>query len=1107
VSRFYIISLILIAATSVLTAQPAGFSSSNLPIILIRTNGLITDNSRVSGSMQIIHHPEAGINFVTDSANVYNGPISIELHGQSSLMFAKKSYQFETQDSLGENNNVPLLGMPAENDWILHGPYSDKTLMRNALTYTLAGEIFRYAPRIAFCEFVVNNDYCGVYILTEKIKRDKNRIDITEMLPTDLAEPEISGGYIFKKDKYDPGDNLIRLDRGLELIITEPKKDEILPAQTAWLKAYLSEVDQAVFSGTDYTEYIDLQSFADNFLMVEFTKNIDGLRLSTYFYKDRNDKIVAEPVWDYNLALGNADYNDGWTPIGWYYGHILWDNNWWLELIKDPDFYALCGERWKALRQYQFSAEHIFSFIDTWTEQLEQAQQRNFERYPVLGIYVWPNPGFPESGSYGYAAPTSGGPTTWQEEIAFMKEFILGRLAWMDQTFNLGFADISISIFKQSWGQVLYQNRLLVEECFLGTFPVEAPITLIAEARPGCQFVQWEELLTGSISSTWIKSGDIWKYLDNGSDQGTSWCQNEFDDASWKSGASELGYGDGDEATVVSYGPNAGSKYVTTYFRKKFSVADAASYDDLTLYLLRDDGAVVYLNGTEIIRSNMPAGTIYYDTFASEFVDGEGENTMHTFSIDPHYLMEGENVIAAEIHQQNLTSSDISFDLRLTGTHTDTIDHPTVIGTGNELTYYPKANSTLTAVFKPLNNHKADLVINEIQYNPAPGDGFEFLELFNHTDSVINISGYTFASGLDFTFPENTLVGPGHFVLLVQDSLHVSGTDLNVFEWDSDGLADNGELLYLTDSKGLVVDSVYYRDTAPWPEQTSGTGYSLELKKAVLENSRADSWQQSYHTGGSPGKPTIRRITGLFINEFMASNRTTIKDEAGNYADWIELYNAGNQAVDIGGLYLSDDLHNPGLWRISEISPYTTTIQPDSFLLLWADNDTSQGLLHLGFQLAREGESISIGQIVDNEPVIIDSTTYSEQLTDFSFGRYPDGSQSWHTFSSATPGFKNIITNRDANHNTVPGSFKLYQNYPNPFNPNTVIRYDLPFTAQVELSIYDILGQKVTTLVNNRQPVGRYGIEWDASGISSGLYYYIITAGDNRQAKKMILIK
>ncbi len=165
-----------------------------------------------------------------------------------------------------------------------------------------------------------------------------------------------------------------------------------------------------------------------------------------------------------------------------------------------------------------------------------------------------------------------------------------------------------------------------------------------------------------------IPQNSSWKYLDNGTNQGTAWRATAFNDGTWSSGNAELGYGDGGEATVVSYGSNASNKYRTTYFRKAFSVSDPASYSTFTLGLLRDDGAVVYLNGIEVARSNMPTGTIDYRKLASSAVSGTNESTFYSFTLNPSSFVSGNNVLAVEVHQSSVSSSDLSFNLKLDAT-------------------------------------------------------------------------------------------------------------------------------------------------------------------------------------------------------------------------------------------------------------------------------------------------------------------------------------------------------------------------------------------------------------------------------------------------------
>jgi len=175
--------------------------------------------------------------------------------------------------------------------------------------------------------------------------------------------------------------------------------------------------------------------------------------------------------------------------------------------------------------------------------------------------------------------------------------------------------------------------------------------------------------LSTSNTVTLISTGAVWRYLDNGSDQGTNWIRRNFDDSSWRAGPAQLGYGDGDEATVVSFGPVSDDKYITTYFRHALAIQDASIFTSLNVRLLRDDGAVVYLNGVEVWRSNMPTNeAITYTTFAASTVGGADENTFFLFTTNAALLTDGFNVVTVEIHQRtNTISTDISFDLELTG--------------------------------------------------------------------------------------------------------------------------------------------------------------------------------------------------------------------------------------------------------------------------------------------------------------------------------------------------------------------------------------------------------------------------------------------------------
>jgi hypothetical protein len=197
-------------------------------------------------------------------------------------------------------------------------------------------------------------------------------------------------------------------------------------------------------------------------------------------------------------------------------------------------------------------------------------------------------------------------------------------------------------------------------------------------------------LSTGVFAQTaLVNRGTNWKYLDNGSNQGSSWTAPAFDDSVWPSGNAQLGYGDGDEVTTVGYGPDANNKYVTTYFRKSFNVADPNEFVGLTLNVLRDDGAIVYLNGTEVFRTNMPAGSVTYQTLAPLGISGAEETTLFLqANFGTKLLNAGTNTIAVEIHQATLNSSDISFDLDLIGQTSASVTRGPYLqmGTNNAMT-------------------------------------------------------------------------------------------------------------------------------------------------------------------------------------------------------------------------------------------------------------------------------------------------------------------------------------------------------------------------------------------------------------------------------------
>lgn len=403
------------------------FLSSDLPLIRIFTSGQeIQNDPRIQAQMQIIDNGPDEVNYITDPATDYDGQISIEIRGESSLAYEKKNYAFETQDQDGENNNVPLLGMPPENDWILYGPYSDKSLIRNALTFEIGRDVMEYASRTAFCELMINEEYRGVYILMEKIKQDDFRVDIAKLLPEDIEGDELTGGYIIEKDRDNPDLN----DDGWYSSFApypfytyhDPDYDQLMPAQKNyiqdWFFAFESAMNLTTYAGS-YDQFIDVESFVDYFLVTELTKHIDAYKLSFYMYKEKDSnggKLHMGPLWDFNLGYGNFDFGCEPSPEGWIYSctsQVFWVSKILdVEAVNDRLF---C--RWQQLRQNELDTDFLINRIDSLVELIGPAADRNFDRFPVIGEYVWPNSFIGES---------------YQDEVDFLKTWLEQRIFWMD---------------------------------------------------------------------------------------------------------------------------------------------------------------------------------------------------------------------------------------------------------------------------------------------------------------------------------------------------------------------------------------------------------------------------------------------------------------------------------------------------------------------------------------------------------------------------------------------------------------------------------------------------------------------------------------------------
>lgn len=332
-----------------------------------------------------------------------------------------------------------MLGLPVENDWVLHGPYSDKSLIRNVLAYHFAREMGQYAPRTKLCELFINDSYLGVYVFMEKIKRDTFRLDIGKLEAHEISGRDVTGGYIFKLDKRDEDEDYWvspypAIDGNeIQIIYNYPKPEDIVSEQKAYISNFVTEFEDALAGDNfydpvlGYKPYIDMQSFIDFFLVNELAKNVDGYRISTFLHKDKDkldriSPIKAGPVWDFNFGFGNADYYDASITSGWQcelqIPEDYWSNPfWWIKLRRDPEFFNQLVDSWTDYRNSILSDSRVNNVIDSLTLLLEDAQQRNFNTWPVLNQYIWANNYV--GGSY-------------ENEINYLKNWISERIEWID---------------------------------------------------------------------------------------------------------------------------------------------------------------------------------------------------------------------------------------------------------------------------------------------------------------------------------------------------------------------------------------------------------------------------------------------------------------------------------------------------------------------------------------------------------------------------------------------------------------------------------------------------------------------------------------------------
>ncbi len=440
VSYFFKIKLSVLTVffTSVSFSQT--FTDSNLPIFIINTPIdpitnepiEIPDDPKIWADLKIIYRPDGSRNYVSDQNNPeflnFNNRIKIELRGTSSQWLEKKQFGWTTYNNEGDKEKVSLLGMPSENDWILNGLAYDASLIRDYLNYNLVRQMGQYATRTRFCEVIINGDYRGLYMLTEKVKDGPNRVNIEDISPEDNSGINLTGGYMTQADRGDEEDPVawqMSSHTGLpaDYIHVLPKSEDVTPEQNDYihnvflgLETTSANKNHSYING--YPSIIDVPTFIDFMIINEFASNVDAYQLSTYFHKDRGGKLRAGPVWDFNLSLGLDVFGNRSNTNVWQFNNG--DNEgskFWKDLFNDDAFRCHFAKRWKELTKVDqpLNYSKLLDYIDETEALISEAAQRNGQRW-----------GFEVDTDFAY-------------HINELKNWIGQRISWIDA--NIGSAN------------------------------------------------------------------------------------------------------------------------------------------------------------------------------------------------------------------------------------------------------------------------------------------------------------------------------------------------------------------------------------------------------------------------------------------------------------------------------------------------------------------------------------------------------------------------------------------------------------------------------------------------------------------------------------------
>jgi hypothetical protein len=1047
--------------------------SSNLPLVLLTSlgQGLSGAGTNDLTAMNAVIYDTSKVNGLSSfNSNLldYLGRAGTRDRGSSTAGQAKPNMVFETWGSTGttkdDDQPAGLLGMNSDADWVMHAPFSFDALgYRNQIAFDLSNGMGGWASNYRNVEVymdlrgdgvITEEDYFGLYVLIEKIEEGPDKVDIVEIEPTDnTADPNdplagpISGGYIWKIDRADPdAPPFTAGGQGINWVFPkDPDSRTARPDQKAtreqeqWVVNYFNEF-AATLANPDindpngYSKYINPVTWVDQHLLNVFTFNMDALRLSAYFYKDRDGRVDYGPPWDFDRSMESNDDRDD-DPFHWraqtgdlgtdFFGNGT--QRWWGDLFQDPGFWQLYVDRWQMWRDTTLSEENVHRMVDEYGNTLRDVQARNTERWSASR---------PRSNSNYRRNELDG---TYQGEINNLKKWFTDRGDFMDNNFAQR-AQMKIN------GQVISTTT---------------PGVLVTAGQqvellpPALEFFIDETLIDGTPGATTGK----YRVISDDS-LGETWTTTGFNDAAWTSGPLGYGFDSGTDFTDLiktQVNPNAVAPGSTTaLIRIPFQVTDLnkAKANDLVLKMKYDDGFVAYLNGQRILDENLRDTTLAWDSRASTRLDREAVVfEEHDISAFKNLLVQGTNVLAIRAINASASSNDllmlpelVSREVKF-GVNPDNKVYYTTDGTdprgpdgqpsvsatllqgGGTLTVNestriiarnfddsfrgPESNIVLTDWSGPIQYDLVtvtpSLVISEINYHPADptaaelatqapndpdfvADDFEFIEIHNPGPVAANLVGVKLSDGVDFDFYQGSVesIAPGGRALVVANPAAFAaryGNNLPVIGQFTGNLNNTGEDVDLMMGTGSVIFTVSYGDSDPWPEAADGLGATLELKNSNVAKdaqSKWYSWRSSTVNRGTPGAANSTPL-GVVINEVLSHTDPPVPLD-----DSIELHNTTGAPINIGGWFLSDSTDNLFAYEI----PAGTTIAAGGYRV-FTEADFNAANDPEGFGLSgTSGDNVYLvrGSKAGGVTHFVDDVHFRETLNGESLGRVPNGS-------------------------------------------------------------------------------------------------------------------